>query len=212
MSTVTRPERSRLLEAMLEELVEKGYQGVEVEDAVRRAHLSGAEWQVLFPDKDSCLIAAFDQLAAQLRAAVCAGCAAGRGWPERVANGLRALLAELAGREAMAEALARTLPSIGPAAQARYQAFVEGLAPLLAEGREASGVGTELPDEVELLAVGAAEAIVFDEIGAGRTAGLAALGPELLFSLLVPFLGPAAAASEMERMRAGEGLGRLEPA
>lgn len=212
MSAVSSPERSRLLEAMLEELVEKGYRGVEVEAAVRRAHLSGAEWLVMFPDKDKCLIAAFDQLTAQLRAAICAGCAGAGDWPGRIARGLGALLAELSRRAPMAEALARTLPSIGPAAQARYQGFVEGLAALLVEGRESSETGAELPDEVELLAVGAVEAIVYDEIGAGRTAKLTTLGPELLFSLLVPFLGPAAAAVEMEKMRSGEDLGRLEPA
>jgi hypothetical protein len=107
----------------------------------------------------------------------------------------------------MAEALARSFPSIGPAAQRRYQAFVEGLAPLLAEGRQAPGVACELPGEVEMLAVGAAEAIVFEAIQDGRTVGLAALTPEVLFSLLVPFLGARAAgeAMEAERARVAEG-------
>lgn len=204
MSTVTRPERIRLLEAMLEELVEKGYPGVEVEAAVRRAHLGGAEWSVMFPDKDACLVAAFEQLTEQLRAAIGAGCATGHDWPERVAGGLRALLAELSGRAPMTEALARSFPAIGPAAQARYQAFVESLAPLLAEGREFSSLGAELPGAVELLAVGSAEAIVSEQIQAGRTAGLTALGPEILFSVLVPFVGPAVAAAEMEKMRAAQ--------
>jgi hypothetical protein len=202
MSTATEGARARLLEAMLEELVEKGYREVEVEDALARAHLGGAEWSALYVDKDACLVAAFDQLTEQLRAAICEGCLAGSDWPGRVAGGLRALLARLSRRAAMAEALARTFPSIGPAAQARYQAFVESLAPLLAEGREFSGIAAELPGEVELLAVGAAEAIVFEQIQAGRTAGLAALGPEILFSVLVPFVGPALAAAEMEAERA----------
>lgn len=211
MSTATRPERTRLLEAMLEELVEKGYPEVEVEAAVQRAHLVGEEWSSQFPDKDACLVAAFDQLTEQLRAAICRGCAAGSDWPSHVAGGLRALLAELSGRAEMAEALARSFPSIGPAAQARYQAFVESLAPLLAEGREFSGMAAELPGEVEMLAVGAAEAIVFEQIQAGRTAALAGLGAEILFSVLVPFVGPAAASAAMaaERRRGG---GAPEPA
>ncbi len=201
MSTVTRPERTRLLEAMLEELVEKGYPAVEVEAAVRRAHLGGAEWTALFPDKDECLVAAFDQLTEQLREAIVEGCLAGTDWPGRVAGGLRALLARLASRAELAEALARTFPSIGPAAQRRYRTFVEGLAPLLAEGREASGMADELPGEVELLAVGAAEAIVFEQIQAGRTAELEALVPEIVFSVLVPFLGAGAASAAMEAER-----------
>jgi hypothetical protein len=201
MSTATEGDRVRLLEAMLEELVEKGYGEAEVQGALERAHLGGEEWSALFVDKDACLVAAFDQLTEQLRAAIVDGCAAGSDWPGRVAGGLRVLLVRLAARAQMAEALARTFPSIGPPAQARYQAFVEGLAPLLAEGREFSGTPAELPGEVELLAVGAAEAIVFEQIQAGRTAGLAALGPEILFSVLVPFVGSAVAAAEMEKAR-----------
>jgi AcrR family transcriptional regulator len=202
VSTATGEARARLLEAMLEELVEKGYGEVEVQGALERAHLRGEEWSALFVDKDACLVAAFDQLTEQLRAAIVEGCLAGSDWPGRVAGGLRVLLMRLAGRAQMAEALARTFPSIGPAAQERYQAFVESLAPLLAEGREFSGIGAELPTEVELLAVGAAEAIVFEQIQSGRTAGLAALGPEILFSVLVPFVGPAVASAAMDEERA----------
>ncbi len=201
MSTATGEARARLLEAMLEELVEKGYGEVEVEGALERAHLPGEEWSALFVDKDACLVAAFDQLTEQLRAAIVEGCLAGTDWPGRVAGGLRVLLVRLAGQAQMAEALARTFPSIGPAAQERYQAFVESLAPLLAEGREFSGIGEELPTEVELLAVGAAEAIVLEQIQSGRTAALAALGPEILFSVLVPFVGPVVASAAMEEER-----------
>jgi AcrR family transcriptional regulator len=204
LRTVTQSERARLLEAMLEELVDKGYPEVEVEAAVERAHLSGDGWSQLFGDKDACLVAAFEQLTEQLRAAIGRGCASAGVWPERVAAGLAVLLAQLASRALMAEALARSFPAIGPAAQARYHAFVEGLAPLLAEGREFSGTAAELPGEVELLAVGAAEAIVFEQIQAGRTAELAGLGPEILFSVLVPFLGPVVAAAEMEKARVAQ--------
>lgn len=203
MSTVTRPERTRLLEAMLKELVEKGYPEVEVEAAIRRADLVGEEWSREFPDKDACLVAAFDELTEQLRDAIDEGCAStpGDDWPGRVAGGLRALLAQLSDRAEMAEALTRTFPSIGASAQARYQAFVESLAPLLGEGRAFSGIAEELPGEVEILAVGAAEAIVFEQIRSGRTAQLRAMAPEILFSVLAPFIGSAAASAEMEKAR-----------
>jgi hypothetical protein len=211
MSAVMGEERVRLLEAMLEELVEKGYSEVEIPNAVQRAHLHGEQWSALYVDKDACLVAAFEQLTEQLRGAICEGCASGGDWPERVAGGLRMLLLRLAARAAMAEALARSFPAIGPAAQARYQAFVESLAPLLAEGREFSGIAEQLPEEVELLAVGAAEAIVFDQIQAGRTTGLVAMGPEILFSMLVPFIGAAPAAKAMEDER-GRSEAAPEPA
>ena len=56
-----------------------------------------------------------------------------------------------------------------------------------------------LPGEVETLAVGAAEAIIFVEVEAGRGSRLPSLMPSILFSLLVPFLGPDRAADEMRR-------------
>jgi AcrR family transcriptional regulator len=205
MSTVTRPERTRLLEAMLEELVEKGYPAVEVEAAIHRARLVGEDWSAQFPDKDTCLAAAFDELTGELRTAICEGCLTANDWPGRVAGGLRVLLAQLSERAAIAEALARSFPSIGPAALTRYQGFIESLAPLLAEGREFSGMGDELPAEVELLAVGSAESIVFEQIQLGHTARLATMTPEILFSVLVPFTGPVAAAKAMEEeQRQGE--------
>jgi len=198
MNTVARPERKRLLEAMLAELVEKGYPAVEVETAVHRAHLNGAEWATEFLDKDACLIAAFEDLCERLRGAIVRGCLVGEDWPTRVAGGLRALLSQLAEHAEMAEVLARTFPAIGPDAQQRYQAFVEGLAPLLREGRRHAEGGVELPREVEMLAIGAAEAIVYERIEAGETTQLGRLAPQILFSVLVPFLGAESADKAMK--------------
>jgi hypothetical protein len=53
-----------------------------------------------------------------------------------------------------------------------------------------------------------------ERIQAGETASLPELGPEILFSLLVPFVGPGAAseAMEAERARPADGGGRPAPA
>jgi AcrR family transcriptional regulator len=204
MSTVARPERIRLLEAMLEELAEKGYPALDVDAAIQRAHLEGGEWSELFPDKDTCLLAALEELSDQMRAVIADGCRDGAGPTERISGGIRALLGELARRAAMAEALVRSFSAIGPAAVAHHQAFVEGLAALLTPARNLAE-GVDLPAEVELLAIGAAEALVMDRIRVGQTKTLPDLGPEIIFSVLVPFTGPAAATEAMaaERSRIG---------
>jgi hypothetical protein len=210
MSTVTQFERERLLDGMLEEMAEKGHRGAEVGAALRRVGLSGSEWLVEFPDRDSCLFAAYEQLTERLSRKVLEGCAGGGDWPQRVGCGLAALLEELAAQPWMARVLTRSFPAIGPAAYQRYQCFVEGFAPLLREGREFSEMGEELPSEVEMLAVGAVEAIVLEEIETGRVAQLPALGPAILFSVLVPFLGPNAAATEMRRASEAAEKGDLD--
>jgi hypothetical protein len=199
MSTSAQFERERLLDAMLEEMVESGPDGAKVEVALQRAELGGEQWLAEFVDKEACLLAAYGQLTERLARRTVEGCGLGENWPQRVRCGLEALLEELASAPAVAQLLIRAFPAISPAARGRYQAFVESFAPLLGGGRRLAGTGAELPREVEMLAVGAAEAIIFEEIEAGRTAQLPSLAPEILFSVLVPFLGPEDASAEMQR-------------
>lgn len=194
--------RERLLDALLLELAEKGYDDIAIETPMRIAGISKATFEAEFLDIDAALFAAYEQLVDRLTCQTTEACAtAGGPWPRRVHGGLRTLLGELAASPKTALVLTRTFPSIGPKARARYQSFVEEFAPLLSEGRQYSTVGEELPAEVEMLAVGAGEAIVFEEIEAGRTARLPAMGPAILFSVLVPFLGPDVASAEMEMAR-----------
>ena len=191
--------RERLLEAMLVELAASGHEAMRVANALTLAEVSKADFEAEFPDKEACLFAAYNQLTARLARKTSEGCGRGGEWPARVRGGLTALLEELASAPALARVAVRTFPAISPEARARYQDFVASFAPLLREGRELAATGAELPGEVEMLAVGAAEAIVFAEIEAGRAAQLPDLAPAILFSLLVPFLGPEAASAEMEK-------------
>jgi AcrR family transcriptional regulator len=197
--------REQLLESMLAELGEKGREAISLEAVLAGADVSAAEFAAEFGDVDACLDSAYEQLTVRIGAAVRDGCAragppaAEPQWPDRVRGGLQALLAELAADPLRARTLIRTFPSRGNRFQERYQAFVDSFAPLLAPGREFSGVAGQLPASVESLAVGSAEAIVFAEIYSGRAEQLPALLPSILFSVMVPFLGPAAATAEMEK-------------
>lgn len=194
---------------MLRELGEKGRAGLSPEAVLKEVDVGAEEFNEAYGDVDGCLDAAYERLTIRLDAAVRVSCATGGDafrqtrpdWPTRVRAGLESLLVELADRPAEARALTRTYPALGPARQARYQAFVERLAGELRVRREMAGLGEELPGSVDALAVGSAEAIVFEEISAGRTEELPGMGPAILFSILVPYLGPVAAAEEMERAR-----------
>jgi AcrR family transcriptional regulator len=212
MNTVTQLERERLLDAVLEEAAEKGHREVDVIATLRRAGIHDEGRLAEFASKEACLLAAYERLTERLTSRVIEGCTAGREWPQRVRAGLEALLDELAAQPRMARVAIRGFPSIGNEARARYLDFIEGFVPLLRGGREFSGMAEELPAEVEMLAVGAAEAIVFEEIEAGRAAQLPALGPAILFSILVPFLGPKAASAAMEKASEEAEEGDLEAA
>jgi AcrR family transcriptional regulator len=190
-------QRDKLLRAMLEELVGKGYGDASVETARKGAGVSAAEFEAEFGDKDGCLFAAYDRLTDTMVAQASADCERDEPWPDRVRIGLERLLQAIAAQPEMARALTRSFPGIRPAAYERYVGLLSRFVPFMREGRDYSGVDEELPGEVELLAVGAAEAIIFSEVDAGRAERLPQMLPEILFSVLVPFMGPDRAADEM---------------
>ncbi|HMC49015.1 MAG TPA: hypothetical protein VKH20_00055 [Solirubrobacterales bacterium] len=189
--------REELLRAMLIELAGNGYNNASVERALTETDVSVAEFEAEFGDKDRCLFAAYDQLTEMVVAKASAKCEYSDPWPVRVRAGLETLLSALAAHPQLAVALTRSFPAIRPAAYQRYVALLSRFVPLMHEGREYSEVDEELPGEVELLAVGAAEAIIFGEVDAGRAERLPQMLPEILFSILVPFMGPDRAADEM---------------
>ena len=189
--------RDALLRAMLDELVAQGYREASAERARQAAGVSDGEFAEEFGDKDGCLFAAYEQLAERLVAKAAAECDAADPWPDRVRVGLETLLGELAAEPEMARAITRSFPGIRPAAYERYVDLLSRFESFMEEGRNYAEVDEELPGEVELLAVGAAEAIIFGEVDAGRTERLPQMLPEILFSVLVPFMGPDRAADEM---------------
>jgi len=186
-----------MLQAMMEELADRGYSEASVERARSVAGVSETDFAAEFADKDECLFAAYDQLTDQVVARASAECDRGEPWPERVRTGLESLLRGMAEQPGMAMALTRAFPGIRPSAYERYVELLSRFVPFMIEGREYSEVDEELPGEVELLAVGAAEAIIFGEVDAGRAERLPKMLPEILFSVLVPFMGPERAAEEM---------------
>jgi hypothetical protein len=149
-----------------------------------------------FEDKDEC-VAIYERFSDRVVGRVTERCANGKEWPQRVRFGLEALLEELAADPATTEAISRAWPAIRPSAHDHYLGLLETLASFLSGGRRFAPHGAELPTETEMLAVGAAETLIFDEVGARRAAQLPALLPALLFSVLVPFLGPEQASEEM---------------
>jgi AcrR family transcriptional regulator len=194
--------RKRLFDALLAELGTNGFEAIRLSDVLRLCNVSKAAFEAEFKDTEASLFAAFDRRAGELRQRVKAACDVdGHEWPHQIHRGLAVLLRGLAADPDAARVLVRSFPAIGPNARRHYQDFVYGFAPLLSAGRDFSALAAELPSEVEMLAIGAAEAIIYDEIQEGRAASLDLKAPEILFSILVPFIGPESASIEMELAR-----------
>lgn len=191
--------RERILRSMISSVGDRGYADTDVSEVIERAGVSPAIFDRLFANKDDCVLAAYDWVVEPIleRVATAYELGAATSWSEGVRRGLVALLEAIAEQPETAKMALVEVPPISPDAHARYRTTLERLASLLRGGREYLGEDEEPPPQVELMAVGGAEVILVDEVSAGRADQLPARMPEILFAILVPYLGPEDAAAEM---------------
>jgi len=199
---LVRSQRERLLEAMLRVAAAKGYEATTVTDVIEVAGVSRETFEEMFGDKPTCFLEAYDAVFDVLVAHVTAAfeSAAGEPWPERIATGLRALVELLATEADIARLSMVEVTAAGDDARARYRAALARFTPFLEEGREYSSQGGELPADTARFAIGGATSMIFDEIRAGRGPELKRILPDLVFAVLMPYLGPEAAEDEMRRV------------
>ncbi len=198
-----RSQRERLREAMIRVAAAKGFEATTVADVVEIAAVSEETFYKTFEDKQACFLeayeAVFDVLVAHVTAAFKA--TADEPWPDRVTAVLRALVQLLAAEADIARMAMVEVTAAGDDARERYRAALGRFTPFLEEGRAYSGQGGELPPDTARFAIGGATSMIFDEIRAGRGPELERILPDLVFAVLMPYLGPEAAEDEMRRVR-----------
>jgi AcrR family transcriptional regulator len=201
-----RSQRERLLEAMVRVAAAKGYEATTVTDVIEVAGVSRETFHEYFDDKAACFLEAYDAVIDVLVAHVTSAfeSAAGEPWPERIAAGLRALVELLAAEADIARMAMVEVTAAGDDARARYRAALARFTPFLEEGREYSSRVEELPPDTARFAIGGATSMIFDEIRAGRGPELVRILPDLVFAVLMPYLGPEDAEDEMRRVMHGE--------
>src|SRR5437763_13481592 len=87
-----KPQRAKLLDAMVRVVAEKGYEAATVADAVRMARVSRGTFYELFESKEACLAAAYRLGHHVLATRVSAAIATAKDWREEIRQGLRAYL------------------------------------------------------------------------------------------------------------------------
>lgn len=197
-----RSERERLLEAMIRVAAAKGYEATTVADVVEVATVPRATFDQLFPGKEACFLEAYDAVIDVLVAHVSAAfeSTVGQPWPDRVAAALRALVDLLSAEADIARMAMVEVTAVGEDARIRYRAALGRFTYFLEEGRSASPQGDELPADTAGFAIGGATSMIFDEVRAGRGPELRRILPDLVFAVLMPYLGPEAAEDEMRRV------------
>ena len=168
-----------------------GYRAATVADVLAEAGVSRSTFYKHFADKHECFLAAYDLAAERALAAIAEGCRGELPWPEQVRSELESLLELFVAEPELARTVVVEASVAGAGARRRQWTATARVALLLESGR--GRPAAEVPANTGLMAIGAATTLLFDEIQLGRAAELPDRMPDLLFPLLVPYLGPAKA-------------------
>jgi AcrR family transcriptional regulator len=190
--------RDLILAAMIRVVGSKGYKETSVADVIEEADTSRTTFYKHFDDKHECFLAAYDMLVEQVFAEVVATCDGSQTWLQRVETGLETLVRLFALDPELARTAIVEVAAAGADARQRHWNAVAKFTEYLEDGRKLAD-GRELPENISLMSAGAVSGLIFDELLAGRATQLPAMLPDLLFAMLVPYIGPRAAAEEMRR-------------
>lgn len=179
----------------------QGYEAATIAEVAETAGVPRQTFEAMFADKEACFLESYDAVIDVLLAHVSTAfeSSVGEPWPDRIAAALRALVDLLANEHDIARMAMVEVTAVGEEARVRYRAALGRFTPFLEEGRAASAQGTELPADTAGFAIGGATSMIFDEVRAGRGPELRRLLPDLVFAVLMPYLGPEAAEAEMNR-------------
>ena len=180
----------------------KGYEATTVTDVLTAASVGRETFDAMFASREACFLEAYDAVIDVLVAHVSSAyeSTVGQPWPDRIAAALRALVDLLASEHDIARMAMVEVTAVGEDARIRYRAALGRFTYFLEEGRIVSAQGDELPADTARFAIGGATSMIFDEVRAGRGPELRRLLPDLLFAVLMPYIGPEAAEDEMRRV------------
>jgi len=190
--------REEILAAMIRVVGRKGYRETSVADVIAETPTSRTTFYKHFEDKHDCFLIAYDMLVERVFAEVVGRCDGELTWLDRVQKGLEAIVEMFALDPELARTAVVEVAAAGAEARQRHWDAVARFTEYLEEGRQLSD-DRELPENISLMSAGAVSGLIFDELLAGRAAQLPGMLPDLLFAMLVPYIGPRAAAEQMRR-------------
>jgi AcrR family transcriptional regulator len=190
--------RNAIVEAMIRVAGSKGYPATSVSDVLADAGASRTTFYKHFANKQECFLAAYDRAVERILGASEAACEEGGCWNDRARRGLGAVVELLSADQALARTAIVEVSAAGAEARRRHSLAIGRFAALLESGRQPRrGKELELPPNTALMTVGSIVGLILDELREDRVANLPRILPELEFALLVPYLGPQAAAETL---------------
>ncbi|HET6999197.1 MAG TPA: TetR/AcrR family transcriptional regulator [Solirubrobacterales bacterium] len=182
-------QRERILNAMAEACASNGYVATTIGDIVELAGVSRATFYELFKDKEDCLRAAMELMAADVAASVGEAYSPDKPWASMVRDTAAVFLGLLASRPDFARMALVEAPAAGGRSMEMYASGKRVLQSLLDRGRTDPVEEQGVPSSASRGSLAAAESLVVGQILAGNTERLPELLPDVVYILTIPYLG-----------------------
>jgi AcrR family transcriptional regulator len=192
-SFVVQNQRERILAAVADVSSSSGYADMSVEDIIGSAGISRRTFYEHFKNKHDAFLAAYDEAAERLLAAVEAAQLAAKGFENRVRSGIQTFLNLLAADPSFARMCIVEVMAAGPDAVARRNMAMRSFGKMIEQDAR------ELLDQSPTSAltaetvVGGIYDVIYNRIQQGLVAELPALTADLVYTALLPYVGPEAA-------------------
>jgi AcrR family transcriptional regulator len=195
-------QRQRILAAVAEICSASGYVAMSVEDIVVTSGVSRRTFYDNFRGKEDVYLAAYDEVTKQLLARVSDAYNEADGLVAKVRDSLATFLNFVADEPAFADMCIVEVMAAGPTAIERRNRTMAAFAELIEQAAAAELPKSKLPPSLtaETL-VGGIYEVVYARVLQGHGSELPALLPDLLFSVLLPYLGRETAASLLKHER-----------
>ena len=159
-----RPQRAKLLDAMIRVVAEKGYEAATVADAVRLARVSRGTFYELFESKEACLAAAYRLALDVLAARVSDAIRDAADWREELRLGLRAYLRTLDDEPLFARVYLLEWAPVPAERDAAIRRFARRY------GASFTRAGVAVPDEAAYLLAAGVQEVAHAHVRAGGRA------------------------------------------
>jgi AcrR family transcriptional regulator len=191
-------QRSRVLRAAVEVASERGYTAMTAAAVIARAGVSRKTFYEVFDGCEDCFLAVLEECLAQM-AAVAAPAYEGDGhWSERLRSALTAVLAFLEDERNGGALLLSYLGGYGPSRPELRTRVLQRLQGVVEDGRAQAGPPYEPPRLTAEAVVGGVLAVTHARLQRGPRQLMPLLNP-LMWMIVLPYLGPAAAGKQLTR-------------
>jgi AcrR family transcriptional regulator len=198
-SRVAAVQQARVLTAAAQVLATHGYTGLSPARIVGRARVSRRTFYDLFENREDCFLALFNETVARATRLATTAAAGERSWREQVRAGLGSLLVFVGDEPVLGSLLITDALRAGPNVLARRAQVLETLHTIIDEGRTQTKPGREAPPLTAEGTVGAVLAVLHARLLEPKAPPPITLLNPLMGTIVLPYLGPAAAAKELQQ-------------